>query len=206
MTLIKRLMLSVLIIGGVGAGLLGGAFAFFSDSQSHPVTITTATPDLLLDGDATCEAAFTDRTYATFPGGTDLTWDEIVPGDEERDCFKITNDGEGTMTVYSRNQGFGGSAGLRAALTFAIVAENSDDAGGDDSIVCGPVAPEDFAFTGNNGGLGCELGTIAQGQSIHIQLRSAFPDSGANQNSLIDRTATWDNVIEGIVVGEPTDE
>jgi len=190
----KRLSISLLLMGLAAFSLGAAAFAWFSDSGSADVTITSGTVDLEFRVDVDCDGGSVDgydtgweqfdTTPASFP------WNNIVPGDNTADCIEVRNAGpNGTMTVYVFHSGFGGDNALRNATLWQYNAEADLD-----GIDCLPTAPQNDQY---DTGRGCELDTIAPGESFVLRVDVSFPDSGGDQNGLQGLAFDFDVTLTG---------
>lgn len=178
--MIKRLSISLLLMGLAVFALGAAAFAWFSDSGSGHVAISSGTVDLKFQVDIDCDGGTYDG-YDTplFNANTPFefdTWQDIVPGDTTTDCIRVVNDGpNGDLTVYVKHGSFGGANALRNATLWQY---NAIGTGG---VNCAFAQPNDAQYTT---GRGCLLDTIGPGDDFDLVVDVEFPDTGTNQNSL----------------------
>jgi hypothetical protein len=178
--MIKRLSISLLLMGLAVFALGAAAFAWFSDSGSGHVSISSGTVDLKFQVDIDCNGGpyggyDTELRNFTTPFEAN-TWQDIVPGDTTTDCIRVVNTGpNGDLTVYVKHDSFGGSSALRNATLWQY---NAIGTGG---INCAYAQPNDAQYTA---GRGCLLDTIGPGEEFDLEVDVQFPDSGANQNNL----------------------
>ena len=180
----KRLTLSLVLMGLAAFALTAGAFAWFSDSGSAQVTITAGSPNLTFEVRSGCTGNWDGPWEFDEPADFDR-WQNIVPGDETVDCYRINNVGDGDLTVFVKHSNFSGSRAFMNALGFRYEKRNSD---GSYSPLCANsdsfAGANDHRFTNANGGRGCQIGEIPEGGSLIIRATGKFVDNNANQNSL----------------------
>lgn len=190
--MIKRLSISLLLMGLAAFSLGAAAFAWFSDTGNGEVSISSGTLDLEFRIDIDCDGGSEDDFDtvwfdANTPFGFD--WDNIVPGDSTTDCIQVRNNSaNGTMTVFARHAGFGGNGALLNAVTFEY---NAIGTGG---VNCAATTANNAIYTA---GRGCELDTIAPGDSFDLEVTAAFPDTGGNQNALSGLAFNFDTTLTG---------
>lgn len=186
--MIKRLLLSLMVLAAVGATLSLGSLAYFRDSASGGVTITAGDADLNLDWDDACDSTYEITGQDSFT----MTWGGIVPGDGENDCVRINNVGDGALDVYVDNSAFSGSGSLLHALDFRVRRLS------DGAVLC-PWALADAAqYTSDNSGRGCKLvDELASASSFGVILDSRFVDDGSDQSSLENATVGWTTNVDG---------
>jgi hypothetical protein len=185
--MIKRLLLSLMILAVVGATLSLGAIAYFKDSASGGVTITAGDADLNLDWDDGCNG------YDAW--GLDsftMTWDDIVPGDTVTDCVRINNVGDGALDVYVHNGSFSGNGTLLDGLDFQVRRVS------DGAVLCSWANADAAQYTSDNAAKGCLLrDELASGASFQVYLDSRFTESGSDQSSLENATVGWTTSVDG---------
>lgn len=178
--MIKRLSISLMLMGLAAFGLGAAAFAWFSDSGAGEVTITSGSVDLQFQIDIDCDGG-PEGGYDTIlldadPPVAFNTWQNIVPGDTTSDCIRVFNAGpNGDLTVYAKHSDFSGANALRNATLWQY---NAIGTGG---VNCAFAQPNDAQYTT---GRGCELDTIGPGEDFELVVDVQFPDTGTNQNSL----------------------
>jgi predicted ribosomally synthesized peptide with SipW-like signal peptide len=88
----KRILLSLLIIAGIGGAMVAGTRAFFSDTETSPNnTLAAGTIDISVDG----QNPWT-KTYLT----TDL--DDLKPGMNKTITFPVKNEGVNDLVLWKR--------------------------------------------------------------------------------------------------------
>lgn len=175
----KRLTISLLLMGLAAFGLGAAAFAWFSDSGSGEVTISAGEVDLQfrIDYDCDGEGVYDTGWEQANPTPAPFSWTNIVPGDTTADCIEVRNNSlNGSMTVFVSHGGWSGDAALRNATLWQYNAQ-----GDSDGVDCLPTVPTDDQY---DTGRGCELDTIAPGESFVARVEVSFPDTGLNQNNL----------------------
>lgn len=188
--MIKRLSISLLLMGLAVFSLGAAAFAWFSTSETGDVTISSGSADITIDVDLDCDTAPSEYPDGTVDGSPfAFSWTGIVPGDSTKDCFDIQNTGDGTLDVYVQHTSWSGAA-LLNSLEFTYD-DNGDPGDGD---WCGPGNADHAVFTD---GRGCLIGTVAPGGSIPLEARVLFPESGESQNNLQDRDFNMTSTITG---------
>lgn len=186
--MVKRLLLSLMVLAAVSTALAFGAFAYFSDSNSGGVTITAGDVDLNLDWDDDCNNVYEVEDQDSFS----ITWGGIVPGDTESDCIQINNVGDGALDVYVDNSSFGPSAALRAALEFRIERKS------DSHVLCNWATANAAQYTSDHGGRGCKLADeLASGAFLRVVLKSKFVDDGSDQSALETLSTSWTTSVNG---------
>lgn len=191
--MIKRLSISLLLMGLAVFSLGAAAFAWFSTSETGNVTISTGSADISIDVDIDCDTAPSEYPDGTVDGEPfAFSWTGIVPGDSTKDCFSINNTGDGTLDVYVQHTSWAGAA-LLDSLLFTY--DDNDSPG--DGDWCGPGNADDAVFTANNDNRGCFIGTVAPGTSIPLEARVLFPETGDTQDNLQDRSFSLTSVITG---------
>jgi hypothetical protein len=186
--MIKRLLLSLMILAAVGATLSFGAVAYFKDANPGGVTITAGDADLNLDWDDNC-----DGTYeATGLNSFSMVWNHIVPNDTETDCVRINNAKDGALDVYVHNGSFTGNTALRHALKFRVRLKS------DGSVLCSYANADAAQYTSDNAGKGCMLvDELASGSNLKVYLDSKFVDDGSDQTSLENKQTGWTTSVDG---------
>lgn len=175
--MIKRLSISLLLMGLAAFGLGAAAFAWFSDAGTGEVSITSGTVNLQFRVDIDCDGTF-ETGFEEFEAGDPaaFSWNDIVPGDTTQDCIEVLNEGpNGDLTVYASHDNFSGDNALRNATRWRY------NAIGTGSVNCDFSTPHDAQYTS---GRGCLLDTIAPGETFLLEVSVEFLDSGANQNGL----------------------
>lgn len=182
--MIRRLSISLLLMGLAVFALGAAAFAFFSTSQDASVSIVAGTPALSFEVDQDCD----DDIDASSPP-FDFLWEGIVPGDTTSDCIFITNDGDGELIVYAKHSAFSNPDGpaLRDATRWRY---NAIGTGG---VNCDFSRPQNSQYTN---GRGCLLDTIDEGETFELQVDVQFVDSG-DQNNLIGDMFGFTSTITG---------
>lgn len=190
--MIKRLSISLLLMGLAVFSLGAAAFAWFSDSGSGDVTISSGTVDLEFRVDIDCnggpEDGF-DTPWSDFDADPmEFGWSNIVPGDTTADCIEVRNSGDGELTVYASHGNFDGDPALRNQTRWQY------NAIGTGSVNCGFSTPHHSQYTS---GRGCELDTIGPSQSFDLKVDVEFLDSGSNQDDLQDTSFSFDSALTG---------
>jgi predicted ribosomally synthesized peptide with SipW-like signal peptide len=187
--LVKRLTLSLMLMGLAAFALGAGAIAWFSDSGTGNVSITAGTADINFDIDQDCNGGAPDFSGdGPFP----FTWSGIVPGETTTDCITVNNVGDGNLQLYTHHTTFAGSSDLQSALTFRYT-----QPGPGPDLCTGPAVPNAGRFTSANGGRGCLLGTVPEGGSLTFWVNVTFVDSGGDQNALQGQNYTLNAVLTG---------
>ena len=171
-TLYKRLTISLILMGLAVFSLTAGASAWFSDSGSAGIEIDAGNADLTFDADIDCDGTY-ELSGVEFDGSEGpLKWWDIAPGDSTADCFVVYNNGTVDLDLYVKHSGVSGV--LKNSITFKHAGTQS----------CGPDIAAAAAFTSDNSGRGCFVGSVAAGGSQALRTDVSFPDNGGNQNSL----------------------
>lgn len=191
--MIKRLSISLLLMGLAAFSLGAAAFAWFSDSGAGEVAITSGTVDLQFRVDLNCDRESDgdwDTGWEQFDSDpAEFSWNNIVPGDATADCIEVRNAGpNGDLTVYASHDNFGGSDDLRNQTRWQY------NAIGTGSVNCGFSTPQHSQYTS---GRGCLLDTIAPGESFELRVDVTFLDSGSNQNALQGTGFGFDTALTG---------
>lgn len=189
--MIKRLSVSLLLMGLAVFALGAAAFAWFSDSGQAAVTVTAGTADLKFRIDIDCDGGSMDGYDTAFFDATTpypFNWSGVVPGDTTTDCIEVMNSGDGEMTVHVLNGPFSGNNSLRNATLWQY---NAIGTGG---INCPYSTPQAAQYTS---GRGCELDTIDEGESFVLQVMVEFVDNGANQNLLQGQSFGFTSTLTG---------
>lgn len=188
--MIKRLSISLLLMGLAAFSLGAAAFAWFSDSGSGNVSVSSGTVDLKFSVDLNCDETFEEEDADFDDNPFAFSWDDIVPGDRTQDCIEVVNEGpNGDLTVYASHSGFDSDgAALRNATLWRY------NAIGSGSVNCGFSQPHDAQYTAERG---CELVTIAPGESFLLEVTVDFEDTGTNQNGLQDLEFGFDTTLTG---------
>lgn len=181
--MLRRLTVSLVLMGLATVGLGAGVFAWFSDSGVGNVTITAATADLTFDVHENCSEAPDAEGVASFP----FAWTDAVPGDTTTDCIIVNNEGTVDLDLTVAHQNVDGSGvGLANDIRFAY---DYDQTG---TPQCqGPANAGGYLSAS-----GCSLGTIAAGDSVILEVTVTYTDSG-NQNNQQGQTLTLESVITG---------
>lgn len=88
----KRILLSLLVIIGITSGVIAGARAYFSDTETSPDnTLVAGTIDISVDGENPWET-----TYLT----SEL--DDIKPGMSKEITFSVKNEGANALVLWKR--------------------------------------------------------------------------------------------------------
>jgi hypothetical protein len=179
--MIKRLSISLALMGLATFALGAAAFAWFSDSGSGHVSISSGTVDLKFQVDIDCNGGpmggwDTPLKNFTTPFEAN-TWQNIVPGDTTSDCIRVVNTGpNGDLDVFVKHGGFSSSgAALRNATLWRY---NAVGTGGYD---CPFAPPNDAQYTTDQG---CYLKTIGPGEEFELEIAVDFPETNSNQNNL----------------------
>lgn len=192
----KRLTISLVLMGLAAFSLAAGAVAWFSDDGDADVSITAGTPDLKFSVDQSCDGS--EDLSGNLNGSQTLQWSNIVPGEETEDCIVVSNDGDGTLDVYVDHQG-----PFTGALLNHIDFRYWTYVGGNpqDNLTnrCGATSAQAnaAAFTSDNDGRGCFLGTLEETQSLQFKGRALFNDSGSGQNGLTNTSLGFTIVVTG---------
>ncbi len=191
----KRLTISLLLMGLAAFGLGAAAFAWFSDSGSGDVSVSAGNVDLQFRIDYDCDGGPQDGYDSGWeqanPTAAPFSWTNIVPGDTTQDCIEVKNESpNGEMTVYVFHSDWYGEAALRNATRWQYtVATNAAE-----SLACpATVLTHAQYITGR----GCELHTIAPGESFILRVDVSFPDTGSSQNSLKGLSFNFDVTLTG---------
>ncbi|MFP3915702.1 MAG: hypothetical protein ACLFWM_12560 [Actinomycetota bacterium] len=170
----KRLTISLVLMGLAAFSLAAGAMAWFSDQGTGEVSISAGSADIVftLFQDCTGPAIEVDEDpYA-------LTWSGIVPGDETEDCIVVENVGDGDLDLYIHHQGIDGNLRNHVEFTYGTYPAGDQD---DVTVHCGPAFPDAPGFIDDRG---CEVSSLAEGDSIRIKATAVFLDNGNDQNAL----------------------
>lgn len=186
--MIKRLTLSVMLLAMAAFAMTGAATAYFADSETAAVDITTGTAALEVGVDVNCSGT----GYGVPSGSASLMWNDIYPGVSTSDCFEVINNGDVPLDVVLSFDVPGGSQPLLDALEFAY--QDSIGNGGFGSAA----APNTTTWTD-----GVSVGTLADGDSTTFRVNARFVDSGDDQSSLQGLTSApaFTAVIEGRTPG-----
>lgn len=190
--MIKRLSVSLLLMGLAIFALGAAAFAWFSDSGEATVTLNAGDADLRFRVDIDCDG-YTSDTFDTGYFQADsspfaFNWNDVVPGDTTADCILVENHGDGELTVYALNSGFVNPDGL---LGHTLWQYNALGTGG---INCPYSTPNAAQYTS---GRGCELDTIDEGESFILRVDAEFVDNGSNQNALQGASFSFTSTLTG---------
>lgn len=190
--MIKRLTISLLLMGLAAFSLGAAAFAWFSDSGSGDVTISSGTADLEFRVDRDCNGGPVsgfDTDWEDFDSTPmPFDWENIVPGDNTTDCIEVRNSGDGELTVFISHGNFDGDGILRNQTRWEY---NAIGTGG---VNCNFSTPQHSQYTS---GRGCELDTIDSGESFDLEVTVDFLDNGNDQNNLEGKTFTMTSTITG---------
>jgi predicted ribosomally synthesized peptide with SipW-like signal peptide len=186
--MIKRLSISLVLMGLAVFALGAAAFAWFSDSGTADVSISAGDTDITFDVDRDCNGSWeADDQQGPFA----FTWDGIVPGDTTTDCIVVNNNGDGDLDLFVNHQSFSGNADFRAALRFTYL-ENDGT-----TVICPPRVPDHTNYTTANSGRGCDLGDLAKAGIFSFRVKVDFVDDGTNQSALQNRNFGMDAVVTG---------
>jgi hypothetical protein len=177
--MIKRLSISLLLMGLAAFSLGAAAFAWFSDSGSADISITAGDVNLQFRVDLDCDGGPLggyDTEFEEYnPAAALLTWEGIVPGDTTADCIEVLNNGDGELTVYALHSNFGGENAVRNATRWQY------NAIGTGAVNCAFSLPQDAQYTS---GRGCLLDTIGEDETFVLRVDVEFLDNGSDQNAL----------------------
>lgn len=176
--MLKRLSVSLLLMGLATIGLGAGAFAWFSDEGVGDVTITAGTADLTFDVNQNCDAT----EEATGVDGFPFSWGGVAPGDTTTDCITINNAGTTDLDLTVFHESVDGSGvGLANDVTFLYEVPGSSCGG--------PANAPGF-------GTGCSLGSVAEGGTLAMEVTVTYQDNG-DQNGQQGQDLTLDAIIYG---------
>lgn len=182
--MLRRLTVSLVLMGLATVGLGAGVFAWFSDSGTGHVTITASDDvDLTFDVNQDCDG----DVEATDTDDFDFDWSDVVPGDTTTDCITVHNLGSVDLQLSVAHLSVDGSGvGLANDIRFAY------DYGVTGTDECeGPANA-----TGYVSASGCALGPILAGDSVELEVTVTYTDSG-DQNAQQGHDLTLDAVITG---------
>jgi hypothetical protein len=187
----KRLLLSVLTVGAVGAALSLAAYAYFFAGSSTAVTVNASSGLMFTyDIDTNCDSVQEATGLSALPPTT--TAGPLFPGDTNASCVTLHNDNTTDVDVYVHNDTPAEStAGFLAALGAQV--ENLSDG----SPNCSYAAPDSAQYTTANSNRGCYLGNISAGGSKVYRATVKFVDDNTDQSALASATATWNTNLGG---------
>ena len=190
LTMTKRLLLSTLTVGAIGAALAFGAYAYFFNGSSTAVTVdASAGLTFTYDVDTNCDGVQEATALTALPPTT--TAGPLFPGDTNAACVTLHNDNTTDVDAYVRNDTFGGSAPFTAALGNQV--ENLTDG----TTPCGYNTPDSAQYTTANSNRGCYLGNVGAGGAKVYRATVKFVDDGTDQSALASATATWNTNLGG---------
>jgi predicted ribosomally synthesized peptide with SipW-like signal peptide len=125
----RSILLSMVVIGAIAAMVTAGAFSAFSDTATGTGTITAATIDVIVDGDAD------DDVVLTFSP------QNLLPGESSSDSFSVLNNGNRDVHLVATPVVSGGTGGCPngnlTPVVFSITDTPTDDHGGNIHIADG---------------------------------------------------------------------
>ena len=185
----KRLLLSVLTVGAVGAALALGAYAYFTSGSSTAVTVNASSGlTFTYDIDTNCDGSNEATGVSSLPPTT--TAGPLFPGDTNSACVTMHNDNTTDVNAYVLNDTVSDSA----SGDFLAVLYNKVDNLSDGTSPCGYDKPDSALYTS---GTGCLLGNIAPGGSKTFKATILFYDDGTDQSALASASATWNTHLNG---------
>lgn len=189
--MLKRLFLSVALVGATSAALAFGAFAYFKDSSgATAITITSGTPDIEFALDTDCDGD-ADTVFAeTVPAGT---WSLIAPGDQSFDCVVVKNTGTVDLNVYVKTNNFAGTGHAVLTQWLRHAVGKYDES----AWYCNWDRPDAAQYMTANSGRGCFMGNIAAGAEASYKIKDWFWDNGGDQSAAAGKTVTWDTYVDG---------
>ena len=105
----KRILLSTLTLGAIGAALAFGAYAYFTNGSSTAVTVNAGAPlNLTYDIDTNCDGSNEASALAVLPATT--TAGPLFPGDSNSACVTVHNNSATDVNLYVHNDTFADSA------------------------------------------------------------------------------------------------
>ena len=177
MTTVRKILVSLIVIGAVGAVAGVGVFSAFSDTTTNSGDQFSAGTVTLTDNDLDAPA------YNVSNG---------KPGDFQEMCIKVTYDGSLPATVKLYRSGFSGGTGLDAYIDLAITK------GTDDQTNCGDFNPGSSIYSSTLSGLAT---TWAGGIALTDQTGSAVWDDNDAVTYRIRATLQNDNAAQGKTAG-----
>jgi hypothetical protein len=186
----KRLLISTLTIGAIGAALAFGAYAYFFSGSSTAVTVNASSGlTFTYDIDANCDSVQEATGLSALPATT--TAGPLFPGDTNAACVTLHNNNTTDVDAYAHNDTFTGSGPFLLALASQV--ENLSDA----TTPCGFAAPDGASYTSANSGRGCYLGNIAAGGSKVYRATVKFVDDNTDQSALASASVSWNANLGG---------
>lgn len=188
----KRLLLSALTVGAIGAALAFGAYAYFFSGSSTAVSVSASSGlTFTYDIDQDCDGVNEATGVAALPPTT--TAGPLFPGDTNAACVTMHNDNTTDVDAYVRND----TAVDDAAGAFLAALRNKVDNLSDGTAPCGYDTPDSATYTTANSGRGCYLGNIAAGGAKTYKATVLFYDDGTDQSALASKNATWNTNLGG---------
>jgi len=191
--MIKRLTISLLLMGLAVFSLGAAAFAWFQTSETGDVAIESGSVDIAIDIDEDCDGDFVEDEdiEGTVDGDPYLfEWDGIVPGDSTRDCFRVRNTGDDDLDIFVKHSDFGGLLVDHLEFTYDLNANPTN-------VLCGPNTADTAPFTTANGQKGCEIGNVSEGGSLTFEVRVEFPYENSDQSGLENKQLNMTSTLTG---------
>ena len=182
----RRLLISTLTVGAIGAALALGAYAYFFSGSSTAVTVNaSAGLNITYDIDTNCDGIQEASGLTSLPATT--TAGPLFPGDTNAACVTLHNNNTTDVDVYVHNDTFADSASGNFLAVLNTKVENLSDG----SPNCGFALPDSAQYTTANSSRGCFVGNVPASGSKVYKATVLFVDDGSNQSALASASATW---------------
>jgi hypothetical protein len=193
--MIKKLVLSGLTVGIVGAALSYGVYAYFFTGTTTAVDVTAADGlDVTYDIDVDCDSSYEATGLADIPATTSVG--PAYPGDTDSACVRVNNNNPTDIDVHLKNDSVTDDAGLTFVAVLYAKVDNVTEAS----------APCPYALVGSGtytSGRGCLVANIDPNSSEVVKATILFYDDSTDQSALAGKVATWNSNLDAYTTPAP---